>query len=589
MKDILVYLKSYKKETVLGPLFKLLEASFELIIPLVMAQIIDVGINNKDVPYVLKMIGIVVLLYLVGLVCAITAQYFAAKAATGFGTKLRHNLFKHIQKLSYTEMDTIGASTLITRMTSDINQVQTGINLFLRLFLRSPFVVFGAMIMAFYVNIKAALIFVIAIPILAIVVFGVMLISIPLFDKVQKGLDNVLVSIRENLSGVRVIRAFHKEEEEKDEFDNKNSVLTNAQLLVGKVSALLNPITSIIINFAIIAVIWVGGKEVYQGVITQGAVFALVNYMSQILVEMIKLANLIITMNKAVACGNRISKVLNVEPSIVSSNGESLEVISETDLERDSDKEVEDELISFDQVYFRYQGAGADSLSDISFEVNKGNTIGIIGGTGSGKSTLINLIPRFYDVTKGKVSINGTNVKDYNLKDLRERIGIVPQSSVLFHGTVRQNLQFGKEDATEEEMYEALTQAQAMDFIKEKGKGLDFIIQQGGKNLSGGQRQRMAIARALVKQPDILILDDSTSALDYATDAKLRKAITELNKEMTTFIVSQRAASILQADNIIVLNDGKMVGYGPHKDLIENNHIYQEIYYSQFQKGAANE
>ena len=589
MKDILVYLKSYKKETVLGPLFKLLEASFELIIPLVMAQIIDVGINNKDVPYVLKMIGIVVLLYLVGLVCAITAQYFAAKAATGFGTKLRHNLFKHIQKLSYTEMDTIGASTLITRMTSDINQVQTGINLFLRLFLRSPFVVFGAMIMAFYVNIKAALIFVIAIPILAIVVFGVMLISIPLFDKVQKGLDNVLVSIRENLSGVRVIRAFHKEEEEKDEFDNKNSVLTNAQLLVGKVSALLNPITSIIINFAIIAVIWVGGKEVYQGVITQGAVFALVNYMSQILVEMIKLANLIITMNKAVACGNRISKVLNVEPSIVSSNGESLEVISETDLERDSDKEVEDELISFDQVYFRYQGAGADSLSDISFEVNKGNTIGIIGGTGSGKSTLINLITRFYDVTKGKVSINGTNVKDYNLKDLRERIGIVPQSSVLFHGTVRQNLQFGKEDATEEEMYEALTQAQAMDFIKEKGKGLDFIIQQGGKNLSGGQRQRMAIARALVKQPDILILDDSTSALDYATDAKLRKAITELNKEMTTFIVSQRAASILQADNIIVLNDGKMVGYGPHKDLIENNHIYQEIYYSQFQKGAANE
>ena len=594
MKNILVYLRNYKKESVLGPLFKLLEASFELIIPLVMARIIDVGIQNKDISYVLKMIGIMVLLYLIGLVCSITAQFFAAKAATGFATELRSDLFKHIQSLSYTEMDELGPSTLITRMTSDINQVQTGVNLFLRLFLRSPFVVFGAMIMAFYVNVKGALVFVIAIPILAIVVFGIMIISIPLYNKVQNGLDNILVSIRENLSGIRVIRAFHKEEQEKEEFREKNSVLVNAQLFVGKVSALLNPVTNIIINLAIIALIWVGGQEVNKGIISQGEVVALVNYMSQILVEMIKLSNLIITINKAVASGNRISKVFDVKPSITNPDVK-LETNIKRSVDKDTDTDIETDMVKenhhviFDQVFFHYKGAAADSLTDISLVADKGQTIGIIGGTGSGKTTLINLIPRFYDVSKGEIIINGQNVKNYALNNLRDRIGIVPQNSVLFQGTIRDNLKFGKSDATDEEMKEALEQAQALEFVQNKKNQLDFIIQQGGKNLSGGQRQRLTIARALIKRPEILILDDSTSALDYATDGRLRKAIGDLAKNMTTFIVSQRAASILNADKIIVLDDGKMVGYGPHEDLIESCDMYQEIYYSQFTKEAANE
>lgn len=579
MKDILKYLKNYKKETVLGPLFKLLEASFELIIPLVMAKIIDVGIKNRDISYVLKMIGIMVMLYLIGLVCSITAQYFAAKAATGFGTQLRHNLFKHIQKLSYRELDTVGSSTLITRMTNDINQTQTGVNLFLRLFLRSPFVVFGAMIMAFTVNIKGALIFVIAIPILAIVVFGVMLISIPLYDKVQEGLDQVLISIRENLTGVRLIRAFHKEEEEKEEFKEKNTLLVNAQLFVGKLSALLNPITNIIINFAIIALVWVGAKEVDQGIITQGAVVALLNYMSQILVEMIKLATLIITMNKGLASANRISKVFDLSPSISNPSEEAI----------DQQEQDQNPHVTFNNVSVRYKDASADSLTDISFAVNKGEVIGIIGGTGSGKTTLINLIPRFYDVSEGEVIFDGKNVKEYQVKDLREQIGIVPQHAALFQGTIRDNLRWGKAGATEEEMYNALKQSQAMEFVEKKKNQLDFIVQQGGRNFSGGQKQRLSIARALIRQPEILILDDSTSALDYGTDARLRKAIGDLNKNMTTFIVSQRAASILHADKIIVLNDGKLVGYGPHKELIENCDIYQEIYYSQFPKEAANE
>lgn len=584
MKNILKYLKDYKKETVLGPLFKLLEASFELIVPLVMAQIIDVGIRNKDISYVLQMIGVMILLGVVGLVCSITAQYYAAKAATGFGTSLRHNLFKHIQSLSYTEMDTLGSTTLITRMTSDINQVETMVNLFLRLFLRSPFVVIGAMIMAFYVNIKGALVFVVAIPLLAIVVFGVMLVSIPLYDKVQSGIDKILVSIRENLTGVRVIRAFHKEEQEKQEFEKKNSILVGAQLRVGKISAILNPITYTMINVAIIAVIWVGAKEVDDGVISQGEVVALINYMSQILVEMIKLANLIISMNKGVACANRISKVFDVEPSLTDPkiqvfDNDKVEVI----------KQLQENQIVFDNVSFRYKDASADSLTNISFNVDRGETIGIIGGTGSGKSTLINLIPRFYDVSEGNIIVDGKNVKEYNLDNLREKVGIVPQKAVLFKGTIRDNLRWGKQDANEEEIEKALINSQALEFIQEKKNKLEFMIQQGGKNLSGGQRQRLAIARALIKQPEILILDDSSSALDYATDAKLRKALGELDKSMTTFIVSQRAASIIHSDKIIVLNDGKMVGYGPHKELINKCKIYQEIYYSQFPKEVANE
>lgn len=579
MKKIFKFLEQYKKESILGPLFKLLEASFELIIPLVVAQIIDVGIGNRDTSYIIKMIVIMALLYLIGLVCSITAQYFAAKAATAYGTQVRHRLFKHIQGLSYTEMDTIGSSTLITRMTSDVNQVQTAVNLFLRLVSRSPLVVFGAMIMAFYVNVKGALVFAIAIPLLAIVVFGIIFISIPLYSKVQTWLDRVLVSIRENLSGVRVIRAFHKEAKEKEEFREKNKALVNAQLFVGKVSAMMNPLTNILINFAIIAIIWIGAKEVDYGVISQGEVVALVNYMSQILVEMIKFANLIITINKALASQERISKVFEVKSSISDPQQR------RNDLSKISD----DNHIVFDNVSFRYKGGGADSLTNISFSARRGETIGIIGGTGSGKTTLINLIPRFYDVSVGRVLVDGIDVKEYSLKDLRDKIAIVPQRAVLFQGTIRDNLRFGKEDATEEEMNEALVMAQAMEFVEKYKNKLDFVIHQGGKNLSGGQRQRLSIARALVKQPEILVLDDSTSALDYATDARLRRAIANSNKKMTTLIVSQRAASILHADKVIVLHDGKMVGYGPHKELIETCDIYQEIYYSQFQKEAVND
>ena len=579
MKEIFKFLEQYKKESILGPLFKLLEASFELIIPLVVAQIIDVGIGNRDTSYIIKMIVIMALLYLIGLVCSITAQYFAAKAATAYGTQVRHRLFKHIQGLSYTEMDTIGSSTLITRMTSDVNQVQTAVNLFLRLVSRSPLVVFGAMIMAFYVNVKGALVFAIAIPLLAIVVFGIIFISIPLYSKVQTWLDRVLVSIRENLSGVRVIRAFHKEAKEKEEFREKNKALVNAQLFVGKVSAMMNPLTNILINFAIIAIIWIGAKEVDYGVISQGEVVALVNYMSQILVEMIKFANLIITINKALASQERISKVFEVKSSISDPQQR------RNDLSKISD----DNHIVFDNVSFRYKGGGADSLTNISFSARRGETIGIIGGTGSGKTTLINLIPRFYDVSVGRVLVDGIDVKEYSLKDLRDKIAIVPQRAVLFQGTIRDNLRFGKEDTTEEEMNEALVMAQAMEFVEKYKNKLDFVIHQGGKNLSGGQRQRLSIARALVKQPEILVLDDSTSALDYATDARLRRAIANSNKKMTTLIVSQRAASILHADKVIVLHDGKMVGYGPHKELIETCDIYQEIYYSQFQKEAVND
>lgn len=586
MKDILKYLKNYKKETILGPLFKLLEASFELFIPLVIAQIIDVGIKNKDIPYVLKMIGIMVLLGIIGLACSITAQYFAAKAATGFASSLRHNLFKHIQSLSYTEMDTMGSTTLITRMTSDINQLEIAVNLFLRLFSRSPLVVLGAMAMAFYVNVKAALVFVVAIPLIAFVVFGVMLISIPLYDKVQRGVDKILVSIRENLTGVRVIRAFHKEEQEKEEFEEKNSSLLNAQLHVAKISAVLNPLTYAMINVAIIAIIWVGGKEVNNGHISQGAVIALINYMSQILVEMIKFASLIISLNKGLASANRISQVFKVKASITDPQSQ---ITDNNEAQSSLLNHEEDAHVIFDKVSFRYKNAGADSLTDISFLAKKGETIGIIGGTGSGKTTLINLIPRFYDASQGNVIIAGKNVKEYTLDELRAMVSIVPQKAVLFKGTIRDNLSWGKQNSTEEEIERALKDSQAMEFVEEKKNKLDFMVLQNGKNLSGGQRQRLAIARALIKQGEILILDDSSSALDYATDAKLRKAIKNQARDITTFIVSQRAASILHADKIIVLNDGKMVAYGPHKKLINECEIYQEIYYSQFPREDTNE
>lgn len=570
MRKLLVYLKDYKKETVLGPLFKMLEASFELFVPLVIAAIIDVGVANSDKGYIMKMCAALVALAIIGLVSAITAQYYAAKAAVGFSTKLRHVLFEHIGKLSFSEADTVGTSTLITRMTSDINQVQNGVNLVLRLFLRSPFIVFGAMIMAFTIDVKAAMIFVVTIPLLSIVVFGVMLISIPLYKKVQVALDKVLGITRENLTGSRVIRAFNKEEDERALFAEENDALTKIQIYVGKISALMNPLTYIIINGAIVALIWSGALQVEAGRITQGEVIALVNYMSQILVELIKLANLIISVTKAIACGNRVQAVLELQPSIVD---------AKTVVEKDLSGTVE-----FEHVCFAYAGAKEEALTDIHFSAKAGETVGIIGGTGSGKSSVVHLIPRFYDVTKGCVKINGQDVREYPLASLRERIGVVLQKAVLFKGSIRDNMRWGNENATDEEIWNALEVAQAKEFVEAKQGGLDYFVEQGGKNLSGGQRQRLTIARALVKNPDILILDDSASALDFATDAALRMAIRKMSGTMTTFIVSQRAASVMHADKIIVLEDGEVAGIGTHDTLLENCEIYQEIYYSQFKK-----
>lgn len=581
MKKLLIYLKDYKKETILGPLFKLLEASFELIVPLVVAAIIDVGIVNGDKNYILKMCAVMVLLGVVGLVSSITAQYFAAKAATGFATKLRHSLFQHIQKLSFTEIDQIGTSTLITRMTSDINQLQSGVNMVLRLFLRSPFIVFGAMIMAFTIDVKAALVFVITIPLLSLVVFGIMAMSIPMYRKVQSGLDKILSITRENLIGVRVIRAFGKETSEISEFNDRNEEFTVMQMRVGRISALMNPMTYIIINFGIILLVWVGAIRVNQGDITQGEVVALYNYMSQILVELIKLANLIVTITKALACAGRIQNVLEMESSIqqgIDTVQKASKVTTKTETSHNTAK------VEFDHVGMAYQGAGAEALSDISFTVNKGETIGIIGGTGSGKTSLIHLIPRFYDVSRGRVLVDGRNVKDYSLKELRAKVGIVMQKSVLFQGTIRENICWGKEDATEQEIWEALEIAQAKEIVNNKPEGLETMVSQGAKNLSGGQKQRLSIARALVKKPEILILDDSASALDYATDARLRKAVAGLKNIMTVFIVSQRASSIMHADKIIVLDDGNIVGIGTHEELKENCGVYQEIYYSQYEK-----
>lgn len=573
MRKLLVYLKDYKKESALAPLFKMLEAAFELFVPLVVAAIIDKGITTGDSGYVLRMGLILISLGIVGLVCSITAQYFAAKAAVGFATKLKHALFGHIQSLSFTEIDTLGTSTMITRMTSDTNQVQNGVNMVLRLFLRSPFIVFGAMIMAFTIDVKAAMIFVVTIPLLSIVVFGIMILTMPMYRKVQANLDRVLGSTRENLTGARVIRAFNKEQEETEHFEKENAALADMQLFVGKISALTNPVTYIIINAATIILLYTGAVRVDEGSITQGEVVALVNYMSQILIELVKLANLIITITKALACANRIESVFEMQSSMEWKEAPESNGKAEGDLS-----------VEFDHVSLTYAGAGAESLTDIDFRAKRGQTIGIIGGTGSGKSSLVNMIPRFYDATKGKVRVDGRNVKDYSMEELREKIGVVLQKAVLFQGTIRENLLWGKGDATEEELWQAVETAQAREFVEQKEGKLDAPVAQEGRNLSGGQRQRLTIARALVGHPDILILDDSASALDYATDAALRKAIKELEGEMTVFIVSQRASSIRYADQIIVLDDGCMVGIGTHEELLQSCEVYQEIYYSQFPK-----
>ena len=583
MKKLLKYLKDYKLESVMGPLFKMLEASFELFVPLVMANIIDTGIKNADQPYIWKMCGMLILLAAIGLTCSLTAQYFSAKAAVGFGTALRNDLFRHINSLSYREIDTIGTSTLITRMTSDINQVQSGVNLVLRLFLRSPFIVFGAMIMAFQVNVRAALIFVVAIPLLSIVVFGILLISMPLYKKVQKQLDRVLLTTRENLLGARVVRAFNRQQDEMKKFDEENSLLVNSQVFVGKISALMNPITYVIVNGATIILIWTGAWQVEGGIITQGAVVALVNYMSQILVELVKLANLIITISKSLACANRISAVFEETSSIEDKTGT---VVLAANAEDAQEQPAKVEFASMD---FAYAGSSENALSQISFQAMRGQTIGIIGGTGSGKSTLVNLIPRFYDATGGMVLVDGVNVKDMPLQALREKIGIVPQKAVLFKGTLRDNIRWGKPDATDEEIYHALEIAQARDFVDSKDEGLDLMIQQGGKNLSGGQKQRLTIARALVRNPEILVLDDSASALDFATDAALRKAIRENTKDMTVFLVSQRATTIKNADQILVLDDGNLVGRGTHKELLDTCEVYREICFSQLSEKEVRE
>ncbi len=578
MKRLFVFLKDYKKEAVLGPLFKLLEASFELIVPLVMAAVIDVGIANADRPYIYRMCGVLILLAAVGLISSVTAQYFAAKAAVGFSTKLRYALFSHIETLSFTEMDTVGISTLITRMTSDVNQVQSGVNMTLRLFLRSPFIVFGAMLMAFTVDVKAALVFVVTIPLLSIVVFGIMILSMPLFRKVQGGLDRLLGRTRENLTGARVIRAFNKEEEEAECFCEENRFLTDMQIVVGRISALTNPLTYIIINCAVLAVIWIGGKRVYGGYITQGEVVALVNYMSQILVELVKLANLIVNITKSLACANRIAEVLDIKSTLTD------EESGNAVLEACADGNAA--MVRFDHASMTYAGAMEEALSDIDFTAGSGQTIGVIGGTGSGKSSLVHLIPRFYDVSAGAVYVDGRDVRDYPLDELRGKIGMVMQKAVLFSGSIADNLRWGKADATEEEIWGALRIAQAEDVVKGKENGLSYKLEEGGKNLSGGQKQRLTIARAVIRNPDILILDDSASALDFATDAKLRAALRGLQEEghMTIFIVSQRTSSIQFSDKIIVLDDGKMVGTGTHEQLLASCEIYREIYDSQFKK-----
>lgn len=599
MKRIWIYLRKYKKECVLAPLFKMLEALFELFVPLVVSAIIDKGIAQNNQPLIIKMSSMLVVLAIVGLASSITAQYFSAKAAVGCATRLRHHLFSHIQGLSFSEMDTIGTSTLITRMTSDINQVQNGVNLVLRLFLRSPFIVFGAMIMAFTIDAKAAMVFVAAIPVLAVIVFGIMLFTRPLYKKVQSGLDRILGIARENLTGARVIRAFNKEADEIRDFKNANEDLNKLQKFVGRISGLMNPLTYVVVNISIIALIWIGAVRVNSGTLTQGEVVALYNYMSQILVELIKLANLIISVTKALACSNRIDSIFAIESSMKEGHIESVRS-DVADIKKDVNKNIKDmffensalknneniPIVEFKNVSLRYENAGGEALSNISFKVMTGQTVGVIGGTGSGKSSLVNMIPRFYDATEGEVLINGINIKDYTFDAIRSKVAIVMQKARLFKGTIRDNMKWGKKEATDEEIMYALEVAQAREFVEKKSGKLDAFIDQGGKNLSGGQRQRLTIARALVRQPEILILDDSASALDFATDAALRKAIRGLKNAPTTFIVSQRAASLMHADIIIVLDDGSIAGMGTHSQLLESCGVYQEIYYSQYKKEA---
>ena len=598
MKRLFSYMKDYKLESILGPLFKMLEASFELFVPLVVARMVDVGIRGRDSGYILKMGGVLVLLALIGLACSLTAQYFAAKAATGAATSLRNDLFSHIGRLSYTEIDTVGTSTLITRMTSDINQVQSGINMTLRLLLRSPFVVFGAMVMAFTVDVRSAFVFVVTIPVLCVVVFGIMAVSMPLYKSVQRQLDKVLLTTRENLLGVRVIRAFNRQKSETEKFDRENGNLVRMQVFVGKISALLNPVTYVIINIAVVAVIWVGAEQADSGIITQGKVIALVNYMSQILVELIKMANLIIIISKAVACMNRVDSIFKVESSIEdkgrhgsrkpgSQNSGSQNSGSQNSGSQNPGPQnpaLRIPKVEFKDMEFVYAGAKEPALKDISFCAMAGQTIGVIGGTGSGKSTLVNLIPRFYDAASGQVLVDGTDVREYSLDELRDKTGVVPQKSVLFKGTLRDNMRWGKQDASDEEIYRALDTAQAREFVDSKGEGLDLYIDQGGHNLSGGQRQRLTIARALVRRPEILIMDDSASALDFATDARLRKAIRENTGDMTVFIVSQRATTIKSADTILVLDEGRLAGMGTHKELLKDCQVYREICLSQLSK-----
>ena len=575
MGKLIKYLRNYKKESIIGPLFKLLEACFELIVPLIMANIIDVGIKNRDFPYILQMGSILVAFGILGLACSLTAQYFAAKAAVGFGTELRHDLFRHIGTLSYAEIDQAGASTLVTRMTSDINQAQSGVNLVLRLFLRSPFIVAGALVMAFTISVKVSVIFVVAVPLLAIVIYGIMMVTIPLYKKVQKGLDRVLLTTRENLSGIRVVRAFCTQEREQKEFAEESDSLMKLQLLVGEISALLNPVTYVIVNVAIIFIVWFGGKEVDAGALSQGEVIALINYMSQILLALVALSNLIITFTKALASAGRINEVFALKPSVEAKE----DGIRSVNREKETTPKI-----AFRHANFTYAGDKSPVLSDLNFEVHAGETIGIIGGTGSGKSTLVHLLPRFYDVTEGQLLVDGVDVRDYEIESLRKKFGMVPQKAVLFQGTIRENMRYGKEDATEEEIWQALRVAQAEEIVRQKPAGLEETIREGGKNLSGGQKQRLTIARALVRKPEILILDDSASALDFATDAKLRRALREHTKGMTVLLVSQRAASIMHADRILVLDGGRIAGIGTHAELLRTCGVYREICYSQLSK-----
>ena len=574
MKRLMMYLKDYKKESILAPLFKLLEAFFELLVPLVMANIIDYGISNRNMGYIGKMGLLLLLLGVVGLASSITAQFFAAKAAVGLSTQLRQALFDHIEDLSFTDIDKAGTSTMITRMTSDVNQVQSGINMTLRLFLRSPIIVFGAMIMAFTIDVKCALIFVVAIPLLSVVVFGIILSTIPMYKKVQSKLDQVLGITRENLTGVRVIRAFHQEAKESDRFRENNEALSAMQIFVGKISACMNPVTYIIVNGAIIALIYTGAVQVNIGNLSQGEVVAIINYMNQILVELVKLANLIVTMTKALACAERVASVFDIGADAAYVGAQDQKLADKVDKSAP--------FLDFKHVSLTYQGAGAPTLQDMNFTVNRGDTVGIIGGTGSGKTSLVNLIPGFYPATEGEILLEGRDIRTMSDEELRGRIGVVPQKAVLFKGTIRSNLQWGKPDATEEEMWKALELAQASEVVDGKPGKLDATVAQNGKNFSGGQRQRLTIARALVRNPEILILDDSASALDYATDAKLRAAIRTLEDKTTTFIVSQRASTIRHADKIIVLDDGEIAGMGNHDELLKDCTVYQEIYYSQY-------